>query len=170
MFTATRNNETALLQWTTLQETNTDHFVIERSTDGLHYETIGTVTANGNTIAETKYQFTDKQMASGVNYYRLKTIDKDAKYVLSPVRSLNYSDIDFTISMLPNPVTKGVVYINASVNCNRIELRDATGRLIQTVNVKGTSSSFSVQHLSKGMYFVTIVTDNGDKVEKLIIQ
>jgi hypothetical protein len=170
MFTATRNNETALLQWTTLQETNTGHFIIERSLDGVNYETIGTVTAKGNTTAENKYQFTDKQMATGINYYRIKTIDKDAKYVLSPVRSLNNNDNDFTISMLPNPVTKGVVYINTSVNCNRIELRDATGRLIKTVNVKGTANPLAVQHLSKGMYFITVVTDLGDKVEKLIIQ
>lgn len=170
IFTATRNNATAVLQWTTLQETNTDHFIIERSTDGINYESIGTVTAKGNSTTESKYQFTDKQMATGINYYRIKTIDKDAKYLLSPVRSLNNSDNDFTISMLPNPVTKGVVYINTSVNCNRIELRDATGRLIQTVIVKGTTNSFSVQHLTKGMYFVTVVTDNGDKVEKLITQ
>jgi hypothetical protein len=170
MFTVTKNNATALLQWTTLQETNTDKFVIERSTDGLNYESIGTLAANGNTTTVSKYQFTDKQMATGINYYRIKTMDKDAKFLLSPVRSLNNVDNDFTISLLPNPVTEGIVYINTSVNCNRIELHDATGRLIQAVNVKGTHNPLPVPHIKKGMYFVTVITDSGSKVDKLFIQ
>jgi hypothetical protein len=56
------------------------------------------------------------------------------------------------------------------VNCNRIELRDATGRLINTVNVKGTQNTLPVQQLNKGLYFITVVTDSGDKVEKIVIQ
>jgi hypothetical protein len=90
--------------------------------------------------------------------------------MLSPVRSLNNVDNDFTISLLPNPATKGMVYINTSANCNRIELHDATGRLIEVVNVKGTHNPLSVHHLKKGMYFVTVITDSGSKVDKLFIQ
>ncbi len=170
MFTATKNNATALLQWTTLQETNTHEYIIERSTNGIHYEAIGTVTANGNTTTVSKYQFTDKQMATGMNYYRIKTVDIDAKNSYSSVRTLNNSDSDFTISLLPNPVTKGTVYINTSVNCKRIEVRDAIGRLIKTVNVKGTYNPLDVQQLHKGMYFITVVTDNGSKIEKLFVE
>jgi hypothetical protein len=170
MFTVTKNNGTALLQWTTLQETNTDKYIVERSADGINYEMIGTVAANGNTTTASKYQFTDKQMATGINYYRIKTMDKDAKFTLSPVRSISNVDNDFTISLLPNPVTKGVVYINTSVNCNRIELRDATGRLIRTVNVKGTQNALPVEQLTKGMYFVTVITDSGSKVDKLFVE
>ncbi|OQP47144.1 hypothetical protein A4H97_06445 [Niastella yeongjuensis] len=170
MFTATKNNATALLQWTTLQETNTREFVIERSSDGIHYEAIGSVPANGNTSSVTKYQFTDKQMATGVNYYRLKTVDIDAKGAYSSVRTLNNSDNDFTISLLPNPATKGMVYVNTSVNCNRIEIRDAIGRLIKTVHVKGTNIPVDIQQLHKGMYFITVVTDSGKKIEKLFVE
>jgi hypothetical protein len=169
-FTVTKNNATALLQWTTLQETNTAEFVIERSTDGANYTAIGTVTAGGNTTTESKYQFTDKQLAAGINYYRIKSVDKDARYNLSPIRSVNNTDNDFTISLLPNPVTKGVAYIKTSVNCSRIELRNATGRLIKTFNVKGTHNPLSVDALPKGIYFVTVITDLGDKIEKLVIQ
>ena len=169
-FTVTKNNATALLQWTTLQETNTSDFIIERSSDGIHYEAIGIVPANGTTTTVSKYQFTDKQMATGVNYYRIKTVDIDAKYTYSPVRTANYSDIDFTISLLPNPVTKGTVFVNTSVNSNRIEVRDAIGRLVKTVNVKGTYNAVDVHQLNKGMYFVTVVTDNGSKIEKLFVE
>ena len=170
MFTVTKNNAAALLQWTTLQETNTREFIIERSTDGNHYEVIGSVPANGTTTTVTKYQFTDKQMATGINYYRIKTVDKDAKNTYSPVRTLSYADNDFTISLLPNPTTKGTVYVNTSVSCNRIEVRDAIGRLVKTVNVKGTYIPVDVHQLNKGMYFITVVTDNGSKIEKLFVE
>ncbi|MBO9199059.1 MULTISPECIES: S8 family serine peptidase [Niastella] len=170
MFSVTKNNATALIQWTTLQETNTKEFIIERSTDGSHYETIGSVPASGNTSTVSKYQFTDKQMATGINYYRIKTMDNDAKYAFSPVRTINNSDNDFTISLLPNPVTKGTVYVNTSVNCNRIDVRDAIGRLIKTVNVKGTYNPIDVHQLNKGMYFINVITDNGSKIEKLFVE
>ena len=170
LFTVTKNNTTALLHWTTLQETNTDHFVIERSKDGTNYVVIGTLAAGGNTNTVSQYQFTDKQIAAGINYYRIKTLDKDARLTVSPVRTINNTGNDFTISLLPNPVTKGVVYINTSVSCLRIELRDATGRLIKTAAAKGTQNQLPVHQLNKGMYFITVVTDSGDKVEKIVIQ
>ncbi len=69
---------------------------------------------------------------------------------------LHNTNNDFTISMLPNPANPGMVYINTSANCNRIELRDATGRLIKTMNVKSTHNQLPVDQLRKGLYFVTV--------------
>jgi hypothetical protein len=63
-----------------------------------------------------------------------------------------------------------MAYISTSVNCSRIELRDATGRLIKTVNVKGTHNSISVDGLTKGVYFVSVFTDSGSKIEKLFVE
>ena len=170
VFTATKNNNTALLQWTTYQEVNTDQFIIERSTDGISFTAIGTVTAAGNSSTSTSYQFIDQQMATGINYYRLKQTDKDGKFTYSPLRKLNNVDNDFTISIKPNPVVKGVAYITTSVNCNRIELRDGTGRLIKWANATGYNNQLPVQKVAKGMYFITVTTDSGQKVEKIFIE
>ncbi|WP_205509371.1 S8 family serine peptidase [Longitalea arenae] len=169
-FTVTKNNKAALLQWTTLQENNTSQFIIERSTDGVHYASIGTVAAAGNATTAIKYQFIDAGMANGINFYRIKTVDKDGKAALSPVRSLNNADNDLTISLQPNPVTNGVVYITSSVNSTRIELRDAVGRLIKTMPVTGTQHTLPVHQLNKGLYFLTIITDSGSKIEKLFVE
>jgi hypothetical protein len=170
MFIVVRNNAAALLQWTTRQEGITSEFIIERSINGSQYEAIGSVPATGNTTMTTKYTFTDKQMATGINYYRIKTVDKDGKYTYSHIRTLSYPDKDLTITLQPNPTIKGTVYVNTSVNCSRIEVRDAIGRLIKTVNVNGTYIPVDVRALNKGMYFITVVTDNGSKVEKLFVE
>jgi hypothetical protein len=169
-FTATKVNQHGLLQWTTYQEVNTDKFIVERSADGMNYTTIGSVAASENSTTVKKYQFTDEQLAQGINYYRIKLLDKDGKYTYSPVRKINYTDADFTVSIKPNPVTKGIAYITTSANCTRIELRDATGRLVKTATASGMQHQLHVEHVARGMYFVTVVTDSGNKVEKIIIE
>ncbi len=54
-FTAEKTGRSALLKWSTLQEINTDKFIIERSKDGIHFNQIGTLNASGNTSGVTFY-------------------------------------------------------------------------------------------------------------------
>lgn len=169
-FTVSKVTNTALLQWSTYTESNTSQFIIERSTDGINYIAIGTVQASENSNTTKQYRFTDEHPAAGINYYRLKQTDKDGKFNYSPIRKLNFVDNDFTVTIKPNPVTKGAIYINSTVNCNRIELRDATGRLIKTAVVNGMQAQLPVQDVTNGIYFITVITGNGTKVEKIIIQ
>jgi hypothetical protein len=170
LFNVTKEEQSALLQWTTLQEENTDQFIIERSSDGTNYTVIGTVAASGSSSTTKKYQFTDEVLPDGIIYYRLKMTDKDGKFVYSPVRRINNNDKDFTIRLHPNPVTKGVVYISTSANCTRLELRDAAGRMLKAVNAKGMQNQLHVHDLAKGVYFITVITDSGKKIDKVFIE
>jgi hypothetical protein len=170
VFTVIKVTNTALLQWSTYSESNTSQFIIERSTDGINYIAIGTVPASENSNTKKQYRFTDEHPATGINYYRLKQTDKDGKFSYSSIRNVSFAGNNFTITVKPNPVTKGMVNINSTVNCNRIELRDATGRLIKTAAANGMQTQLPVQDVSSGIYFITVVTDNGRKVEKIIIQ
>jgi hypothetical protein len=169
-FTVTRVTNTALLQWSTYTESNTSQFIIERSTDSINYTAIGTVPASENSNTKKHYRFTDEHPATGINYYRLKQTDKDGIFSYSPIRNVSFAGNDLTITIRPNPVTKGTVYINSAVNCKSIELRDATGRLIKTVAVNGMQTQLPVHDVTSGVYFITVVTDNSRKVEKIIIQ
>lgn len=169
-FTATLDNNTGLLKWSTLQESNSDIFVIERSADGISYQTIGQVAAAGNSNTTIHYSFTDNYLLNGINYYRLKMISKDGSVEYSPVRMIHYAQGDLLISLRPNPVTKGVVQIITSTNCTHIELRDVTGRLLKTVTMQGMQNTLQVHDLAKGVYYITVHTDGGKKVEKLVVQ
>ncbi|AEV98879.1 hypothetical protein A4D02_10030 [Niastella koreensis] len=169
-FTVINNRNTALLQWLTYSESNTSRFIIERSTDGINYIPVGTVAASGNSATLKNYRFTDDQPATGKNYYRIKLIDLDGKISYSSVRTVTFADNNFTVSISPNPVNQGIVFINSTANCNRIELRDGTGRSVRSVAVHGMQTQLPVQHLTKGVYFLIVITDQGKKVEKLVIQ
>lgn len=63
-FTATKlsgdsEGSTALLNWQTSSETNSDHFDIERSLDGKKWMNIGSVTASGDKKSSSLYSFPD---------------------------------------------------------------------------------------------------------------
>jgi hypothetical protein len=167
-FTVTKENSRALLKWSTTTEINTDKFIIEKSNDGIHYTVIGTVTAARNTI--NNYQFTDNALSKGVNFYRLKMKDADGHFQYSPVRTVLYGGSDVAVQVYPNPVTKGVLYINSAVNCSRIELSDASGKVIRAINVQGLQNQLPVTGITAGVYFVTVITDAGKKIEKVIVE
>ncbi len=67
------------INWTTTYEQGSDHFEVERSFDGSHFETVGTVKAAGTSFSKKDYSFLDKLRNSVANkkdvYYRLKLVD-----------------------------------------------------------------------------------------------
>jgi hypothetical protein len=80
-FTATHANGSVLLNWTTAQEINNNHFIIERSPDGNNFSEIGSVPAAQVSALTNEYTFSDKMPLSGISYYRLLQI-----YMFSQIR------------------------------------------------------------------------------------
>jgi len=72
------------LSWRTATETNSSHFVIERSFDAINFTAIGRVTSAGNSQEVIDYHFSDHD-AGLQTYYRLLQVDLDG--------SFEYSDI-----------------------------------------------------------------------------
>lgn len=169
-FTVTQVNNDAVLDWNTLQEINTARFEIERSINGVDFTTIGQVPAGGNVNTTTHYSFTDPQPASGIYYYRIRFIDIDGKFVYSSIKVLTISGNGLYINIYPNPVEKGVLYINTSASTKSLEIHDVSGRLVRRMQVTGTSHVIPVKDLSKGLYFVRVTTEAGNKTEKILIK
>ena len=76
------------LKWVTASEINADHFNVERSLDAESFYTIGIVEAHGNSTSTNKYDFTDRNAASKVNYYRLRAVDYNGEYKYSDIISI----------------------------------------------------------------------------------
>ena len=85
-FEAEKIGDQALLTWTTALEFNNSHFIIQRSADGINFEDIGKVYSKKST--PNAYNFTDNKPNKGINYYRLKQVDYDAKFEMSPIEPL----------------------------------------------------------------------------------
>jgi hypothetical protein len=76
-FIGSCNNEHVQLEWTTATEKNSKIFIIERSSDGVHFTSVGTVNAAGFSTSIRNYTFIDSTSTPTESYYRLLEIDND---------------------------------------------------------------------------------------------
>src|SRR5690606_37475869 len=112
-YKAKKGSNFASLSWETLSEQNNDYFVVERSSDGQNFKELAKISGKGTTTLKQHYSFTDYFPLSGVNYYRLRQIDKDATANNYGVRAVSFSlNNEVTVSAHPNPVTGNNITIN----------------------------------------------------------
>jgi hypothetical protein len=84
-FIASRQGTTALLKWTTQYEFQVDHFDVNYSTDSVHFNTIGSVSAVGNSLTPESYSYVHKHPQAGWNEYQIVAVGKNDSTVSSAV-------------------------------------------------------------------------------------
>ncbi|MFN8244391.1 MAG: T9SS type A sorting domain-containing protein [Ferruginibacter sp.] len=147
-FDAVNKNGAVNLSWLTQTEIDNDHFAIERSPDGIHFETIATVKGAGTTSYSHSYTYADYSFPKLEKvYYRLKLVDRNGGYAYSYVRMVNISNTAATglsvEKIVPNPVnTSAVAKLFAAAEMNSF---------IRLYAVTGKQLWYSEKHLQKGM-------------------
>jgi len=156
------------LNWVTAQELNNDHFEIEHSADGIHYERIGSVNSRFQTSStSTDYSFTDRFPKNGMNFYRLKEVNISGAFSYSDVVPVKFDNplVDI-ISVSPNPSISKL-----SISCRVLEATPVTcsfynseGRIVRKMNYDFTTGqnliSTDVSALPAGIYFIVISRPN----------
>lgn len=174
-FEATHDNETNRLTWSTSNEINTKSFEIERSSNSRSFTSIGSVNAFGNNKLTNNYAFTDVQPLKGINYYRLKAMDKDGKFIYSAIRSINNAN-NFDAVIYPNPVKNNLVLNFNSANNTDIQIQivAADGRVVLQKKlqiIQGVSrQTINTSDLQAGNYFVRCINAEGKLVLSFIKQ
>ena len=93
------------LNWSSENETNTSHFIVEKSTDGDSFTQTGNVAANGT--GRQQYQFTTTMMAGiPVYFYRLKMFEQDGGFQYSNIVRIHNDNTAITFTVFPNPAGK----------------------------------------------------------------
>ncbi len=175
-FTVYKNgNKAAVLQWSTANEINNDYYEIEKSGDGVSFSTIGKMNAGNNAGLVQQYIFNDLKPYTGVNYYRLKQVDKDGQYKYSSVQEVSFDEAGMQYLIYPNPaVNKSTVRVLNEMKKLTLRLTDASGKTVYLQSVgevnAGQEFEIPVKGFGKGLYILTLVTDKGIANEKLIVQ
>ncbi|MFK7908565.1 MAG: T9SS type A sorting domain-containing protein, partial [Chitinophagales bacterium] len=157
------------LTWSTATEENNDFFVVEYSTDGNVFTSIGKVDGAGTTNDAAIYNFLHRDAPNGVSYYRIKAVafDGEATYtgVISLVRGERVFDI---VSVYPIPVSS-VVNVNFTTKVkgsSTIQIHNVAGKLMNTQDVDTEDGinkvSLNVSSYPVGTYFLTV--KNGEEV------
>ncbi|MEP3974791.1 T9SS type A sorting domain-containing protein [Nonlabens ulvanivorans] len=78
---------------------------------------------------------------------------------------------DSSIKVYPNPA-KSFINLSASNSLESVTIMDINGRTLSQTNFTGNSTDqrISLENLSSGIYFVTIQSGLGQKVEKLVVE
>jgi hypothetical protein len=165
------------INWTVAEETDVNHYDIEKSFDGVNFDVIGSVKYKEVTTLVNKYNFTD---VAGSNtdkvYYRIRQVDHNLFYTLSSIVMVKMAP-DKILQIWPNPATDQVT-VNITVNNSQatyIEMLDLTGSKLLTkqVNLVAGANSVLIKNLnsfSPGVYLFKIVADGETTMQKIVIK
>ncbi|MBK7429138.1 MAG: T9SS type A sorting domain-containing protein [Saprospiraceae bacterium] len=101
---ANEKNASALLNWTVLEDAESDRFELERSLgDAYHFVPITSVDSKFEQTPLMTYQYEDRSISKNVDiYYRIKHIDKAGQGNVSTIRQVRLGGND-KWSIYPNP-------------------------------------------------------------------
>ncbi len=180
-FSATaESNSSVLLEWSTASEQNNSYFTIERSTDGIHWTYLGTVSAGLSPSTIQNYKAYDySPILSSLSYYKIKQTDSDGNSSYTSIVSVELGG-DNTFKLFPNPVTGGTkeivisgsFFINQNIN---IYIADLAGKIVFAENVfmKADSKELLIPLIQKpnpGVYLVHVQTEQQVAVLKLVVE
>jgi pimeloyl-ACP methyl ester carboxylesterase len=172
-FNAILSNKQVLLNWQTTQEINTSHFIIERSTNGADFSSIGKVIASGNSSATKNYSYIDDKPISGTNYYRLKMVDLDGQFIYSKIIAVK-NDASNLLRIYPNPANE-ILYVQANEDndLTALQIFDAGGRKLkeEKVVLNGNAThSINIKDLPKGVYNLLLKSKTINEHQKFVKQ
>lgn len=167
-FSGYMQSKDVVLNWSTAQELNADHFDIERSTDNTGWEKIGTVSAAGTSNSLTNYTYRDINPQGNILLYRLKQADINGFSKYSQVVHIVPNTGQADIKVYPNPFVSeaNIILHSPSDQLITISLINAARELIRTETrqvYKGVNN-ISIQNLgtlSTGVYFIDLKNTDG---------
>lgn len=165
------------LTWSTATETDNDYFTVEKSADGIHFNSIGNVDAAGNSLSIKNYSLYDTKPFPAINYYRLKQTDFNESYTYSKIISIT-SENESSYTIYPNPASTSepiyVLFGKNHTNLLELSIYDITGKLITTTTIKdltedNQTKKINTGELAKGIYMIRFYDGTKNQVKKLVI-
>ncbi len=170
-FSAVKGKTSVQLTWTTAEESDMDHYNVERSADGTNFLPISNVSSQNRTTVSS-YSSVDNNPTKGVGYYRLKMTDKNGIAKYSGIVAVHFTP-DRSISLFPNPLLRGqTLYINNPDNeLLRIQFFDLAGKLLSAIETT-SGEVLSVPANHKGFLFYRVNNRNGEIMAtgKLVVE
>lgn len=176
-FQATAQTSDIALEWTTAYETDVEKFEIQRSLDGLNFNTIATSPSKRTDNHVNKYQWLDKTADfNTVYYYRIKTVEADKLY-LSEIESAYLTQhIANDILVQPNPTQdKATLFLTEhSTRPLQVSIYNQLGQqvfqFIYPVDGDRKQIELDLSTYDSGVYFVKMLQHQQTYTSKIIKQ
>ena len=156
--------ESCILSWTTTSEIDNEYFSIERSADGVNFNSIGTLAATNIATKQNHYSFIDKEPLNGLNYYRLKQVDFDGTSQGSDIIVVEHErDSETKIITYPNRLK-----IICNEKIERLEIFTFDGYLVKNI-AETNQKEHDTSIINDGYYIVRLTTKTTVKSQKIYI-
>jgi hypothetical protein len=173
-FSATKINQAVELVWNASLD-RASEFQVERSTNGVDFTGIGTISSTTGTNGLKTYNYQDHRPLSGMAYYRLKYTEAGGATKYSKIISVNFS-INSDLSVYPNPLKGNTINIDLAKPVNGvvdISLISTYGVTVMKQKLHVTNQRqfqvFKNVSLPAGNYLLQVVTGKLVKQTKLVI-
>jgi len=163
-FTAQRQNDNVLLQWSTASEQNSKNFIVQHSNNSNEWTNIGSLPAGGNSSDTRNYSFVHPKPAMGNNYYRLLQMDIDGRFSYSKIRTVFFANNQSAFSVI-NPVSNGLLQLQLN-NATAISLYTLDGSLLWKKQFGAGKQTININDIARGLYLLKA----NETTEKILIQ
>lgn len=157
------NNNIAEISWHALPPINVLRYELEKSADAKNFTYVTALPSKNNVGGN--YNFKDKYLFEGTNYYRLKIVDAKGNYLYTNVVSFNRNELADQVKILsPLAGKELIIWTPANTHLNKVIIKDMMNRdAIITNDVSGSTnlSSIDISNLSSGLYKVVLYTSEG---------
>jgi len=165
------------VQWAVSESSKAKSFIIEKSVNAVDFVKIAEVEASAEDD-HTEYEYFDKtSQTSGTFYYRLKQILKSGKFVNhqpSAIRTNSKKDLCIdNLNLSAASATLDVACFIPESGKVRIQLTDASGKLIRTENFSASAGNNvyvikNMESLDNGTYTVNVICNEKRVSRKLV--
>lgn len=170
-FTGSQEKDFNRIEWVTSAESNLDFFTVERSLDGLEWESIYTTPGKNIRHVNTAYEFADYGFTgNAINYYRLKQTDKDGTVAYSETVSIeNKAALKTRVENIhPNP-TSGNLFFDLYTGTKSqasVQIVDVTGKVVkdETLLLEPGKNELmaDTKGLGEGIYLMKVYLDKAE--------
>ena len=167
---ATKNKEGVKVEWNVANEENSSHYLVERSSNGISFNTIDSINANGRGT----YQVLDNHLQINENnlYYRIKAVSATGEISYTNIAKVTYNVQLITYNLFPNPLNGNILNVsltNVAAGKYVASICNLLGKKVgeQTFSHNGGSANHSLainNTLAAGIYSVVIRAEESSQI------
>jgi hypothetical protein len=175
-FSAYRVSNFVNIDWSTASERENQHFVLEKSNDGINFEEIFRTKGGGDSHRILNYNYRDESRnPNGIAYYRLVQYDFSGIKTYSQIISVE-DDYEFLeTELIPNPnienVSSKIIFNKVPNEEVTVSISDMNGVLLFESIKKMEENKFEIpSNFSKGVYVVKVKAGDFYAIKRMIIK
>lgn len=160
-FTAAVTDQQVKLQWEITEPETINYFLVQRKSSNGEWITIGTVTTRE---WQANYQFSDRNILTGRQYYRVQVMKKDQSTLYSSIKNILIPERT-AFQFYPNPARTELFIIRETAGKAIFKINDLSGKTVFSQEVRTKQVNISLPSLNAGVYIINI----DGEIRKLLI-